>query len=78
MNAVFNMDIERQKIMSAFSQGARAILFVYDPRSKYPDAYASGLADMGAARVGSKMISLKLNEGSASCPDCFYYKKCCR
>ena len=65
LNSVFNMDIERPKIMSAFSQGAKAILCVYDPRNKYPDAYASGLADMGVGKVGTKMISLKLNESSA-------------
>jgi hypothetical protein len=64
IDAVFNMDVEREKIMLAFSKGARAILLVYDPRSKYPDAYASGLAEMGASRVGTKMISLKMNEGS--------------
>ena len=65
VNAVFNMDVEEQKIRLAFTKGARAILLVYDPRSKYPDAYASGLADLGASRVGSKMISLRINEGSA-------------
>ena len=65
INAVFNMDVESKKIMLAFSKGARAILLVYDPRSKYPDAYASGLADMVASRVGTKMMSLKMNEDSA-------------
>ena len=65
LNAVFNMEIERPKIMSAFRHGAKAILCVYDPRSKYADAYASGLADMGVGRVGTKIISLRLNESSA-------------
>ena len=65
LNAVFNMGIERPKIMAAFSQGAKAILCVYDPRNKYPDAYASGLADMGVGKVGTKMISAKLNESSS-------------
>jgi Zn-dependent M28 family amino/carboxypeptidase len=45
--------------------GARAILLVYDPRNKYPDAYASGLAEMFASSVGTKMISLKGNKDSA-------------
>jgi hypothetical protein len=65
VNAVLNMDVESKKIMLAFSKGARAILLVYDPRSKYPDAYASGLADIFPSRVGTKMLSLKMNEGSA-------------
>ena len=65
LNAVFNMEIERPKILSAFRQGAKAILCVYDPRSKFPDAYASGLADMGVGKVGTKILSLRLNESSA-------------
>ena len=65
LDAVFNMQLEQSKIMSAFSRGVKAILLVYDPRSKYPDAYASGLADMGAAQVGTKIISLRLDESSA-------------
>lgn len=65
LNSVFNMEIERRKILYAFMHGAKAILCAYDPRSIYPDAYASGLAEMGAAKVGTKVISLKLNESAA-------------
>jgi hypothetical protein len=65
LNSVFNMEIEKNKIMSAFRMGVKAILCVYDPRSKYADAYASGLADMGVGKVGTKMISLRMDESSA-------------
>jgi hypothetical protein len=65
LNSVFRIETERPKIMAAFSRGVRAILYVYDPRSKFSDAYASGLADMGASGVGTKVMSLKPFEGSS-------------
>ena len=65
LNSVFNIETERPKIMSAFTHGVKAVLYVYDPRGKYPDAYASGLADMGASRVGTRIMSLKAFEGSS-------------
>jgi hypothetical protein len=64
-NSVFNIETERPKIIWAFSQGVKAILYVYDPRSKYTDAYASGLAEMGVSGVGSKYMSLKAHEVSS-------------
>jgi hypothetical protein len=65
LDAIFNLEIERSKIISAVRQGVKAIVYVYDPRSKYPDAYASGLADMGMGKVGGKIISLRLDESDA-------------
>jgi hypothetical protein len=65
VNSVFNIDLERKKIMAAFGKQAKAVIYVYDPRSKYTDAYASGLADMGIARVGSKFMTLKIPENSS-------------
>lgn len=65
MNPVFNADLEGPKIISAYRMGARAILCVYDPRNRYPDAYSSGLEEIGVGTVGTKMFSLKINEESA-------------
>lgn len=65
LNSVISIETERPKIMSAFTHGVKAILYVYDPRSKFPDAYASGLADMGVSSVGSRIMSLKAFEGSS-------------
>ena len=65
MNFGINIKSEGPKIMATLHKGAKAILCVYDPRSKYADAYASGLADIGFERVGSKRLSLHLNEDSA-------------
>jgi hypothetical protein len=64
LNSVFDIETERSKIISAFIRGAKAILYVYDPGSKYRDAYESGLAEMGASAVGSRSMSLKPSEGS--------------
>jgi hypothetical protein len=64
LNSVLDMSLEGSKLRSAFQQGAKAVLYVYDPRSKYPDAYASGLADM-FSKVGTKMLSLLPYEGSS-------------
>jgi hypothetical protein len=58
LNSVFDMNLERIKLMSVFHQGAKVILYAYDPAGNFPDAYTSGLADMGADKVGSKMFSL--------------------
>jgi hypothetical protein len=58
-NLVFDERLESQKIGSVFSKGPKAILFVYDPKNKFPDAYASGLAGM----VGSKTVSQKGKAG---------------
>jgi hypothetical protein len=65
LNSILDLGIEKPKIISAFSKGAKVILFVYDPRNKYPDAYASGLGDIGFYRVGTKIISLKQSESAA-------------
>jgi Zn-dependent M28 family amino/carboxypeptidase len=58
VNPVFDSYLEGPKIMTAFREGARAILCVYEPGNKFTDAYKSGLADMGVPRVGSKTFSL--------------------
>ncbi len=58
VNPVFDSYLEGPKIMSAFKEGARAILCVYEPGNKFTDAYESGLADMGVPRVGSKTFRL--------------------
>jgi hypothetical protein len=44
-NMIFESEIEEPKLGSVFSQAPSAILYVYDPKSKFPDAYASGLMD---------------------------------
>jgi hypothetical protein len=64
LNNMFNIALEGPKIMSAFHHGAKAILIVYDPRSKYQDAYASGLSDIGAPSTGTKMYSLNIAENA--------------
>jgi hypothetical protein len=63
-NSVINIDIEQPKIIKALSMGVKTILYVYDPRSRFRDAYASGLADMGISRAGSRSMSLKPQESS--------------
>jgi len=65
LNSVIDMNLEEPKLMEVFKKGAKAILYVYDPTSKFPDAYASRLADMVAGRVGEKMFSFKNHENSA-------------
>lgn len=54
-NSVFDERLESQKMGSVFMKGPKAILFVYDPKNKFPDAYTSGLAGM----VGSKTVTQK-------------------
>jgi hypothetical protein len=65
LNSPINVDIERPKLISAFQKGVKAALMVYDPRGKFPDAYASGLADMGTSKIGTKMMTLDSFEGSS-------------
>lgn len=66
-NMVFDTRLEEPKLGSIISKEPKAILYVYDPKNKFPDAYASGLAEMAAGKVGTKMISLK-NKESFSAP----------
>jgi len=42
----FDESLEVPKMMSIIGGGAKAVLLVYDPVSKFQDAYASGLAGM--------------------------------
>ena len=58
-NAIFDNNLERQKLMTVFSKGPKAILYVYDPSNKYHDAYSSGLSGM----VGSGTVSIKGQPG---------------
>lgn len=58
-NAVFDNSLESKKLMTVFSKGPKAILFVYEPKNKFHDAYASGLSGM----VGSGSVSLKGQAG---------------
>jgi hypothetical protein len=58
LNAAFDINLERPKIMSVYHQGAKAILYVYDPEGKYHDAYTSGLAERGTGKVGTKIFSI--------------------
>jgi hypothetical protein len=57
-NPVFDINLERPKLISIYNHGAKAILFVYEPGGKFNDAYASGLAEMGAGSAGVKIFSL--------------------
>ncbi|MCE5347630.1 MAG: M20/M25/M40 family metallo-hydrolase [Bacteroidales bacterium] len=45
-NGVFDGEDESSKLGAVFHKGAKAILYVYDPKNKFPDAFASGLAEM--------------------------------
>ena len=54
-NPVFDQNLEGQKVRSVFPKGPKAILFVYDPKNKFPDAYASGIAGI----IGSRTVSQK-------------------
>jgi hypothetical protein len=64
-SSVFDMNLERTKLLSVFHKGAKVILYTYDPDSNFPDAYASGLTEMGAGKIGAKMFSLKDKEDVA-------------
>ena len=64
---MFNPNIEEQKLNSIFSRGAKAVLFVYNPKNKLSDVYRSGLAEMVPGRAGAKMVTIK-NNGKPS-PD---------
>ncbi|HUW93722.1 MAG TPA: M20/M25/M40 family metallo-hydrolase, partial [Bacteroidales bacterium] len=59
---MFNPEIEGQKLNSIFSKGAKAVMIVYNPESKFSDVYSSGLADMAPGRAGMKMVSAKRSE----------------
>jgi hypothetical protein len=59
VSPVFDSNLEGPKMESVFGRGPKAILYVYNPKNQFPDAYASGLVNMVAGTVGSKMISLK-------------------
>lgn len=59
MSQLFDIDVERPKLMSVFSKGAQAVIFVYNPENEFHDAYTSGLADIAAGKVGSKIITIK-------------------
>ena len=54
-NTIFNNELESKKLMTVFSKGPKAILYIYDPKSKFHDAYASGLTGM----IGSGSVSMK-------------------
>jgi hypothetical protein len=58
-NTIFDINLEQSKIISILSKESKAILYVYDPKNKFSDAYVSGLAEMAPARVGMKMVSIK-------------------
>ncbi len=66
LNSLFNIETEKPKLIWAFSQGVKAILYVYDPRSQLPDAYVSGLAELGASTIGSRSMSLQKSEESST------------
>jgi Zn-dependent M28 family amino/carboxypeptidase len=51
----FDESVEGLKIMSIVGGGAKAVLLVYDPASKFNDAYESGLANM----VSSDAVTFK-------------------
>ncbi|HPT20346.1 MAG TPA: M20/M25/M40 family metallo-hydrolase [Bacteroidales bacterium] len=60
-NGIFDNDLESSKIKYAIINGAKAILLVYDPKYKFPDAYASRLAEMAP----SETVSFKYQENES-------------
>ena len=65
-NSVINIEVEQSKIMSAVRGGIKAVLYVYDPRGKFPDAYSSGLAEIVGSGPGSRSMSLTQPENPPS------------
>ena len=57
----FNEAIEGIKIMSLIAGGAKAVLLVYDPKSRFKDAYASGLAEI----LSSSSVTYKDQRGGS-------------
>jgi hypothetical protein len=64
-NSVFDVNLERPKLISLYHHGAKAILLVYEPGGKFSDAYASGLIDLGTGIAGIKNFSLTGHEYAA-------------
>jgi hypothetical protein len=64
-NMLFDSEIEEPKMGFVFSRQPAAIIYVYDPASKYPDAYSSGLTDLVAGRPGEKILSLKSQQNNS-------------
>ena len=66
-NGLFDSETEEPKLGLVFSKEPGAIFYVYDPKSKFSDAYTSGLADMVAGQPGDKTFSVK-NQADNSVP----------
>ena len=64
-NTLFDSEIEEPKMGFVFSKQPAAIIYVYDPESKFPDAYKSGLTDLVAGRPGEKIFSLKSQQDNS-------------
>jgi hypothetical protein len=64
-NMIFDSGTEEPKLGSVFSRAPAAIFYVYDPKSKFPDAYASGLMDLAAGQPGDKSFTLKNQEDNS-------------
>jgi len=58
-NAMLRFEEEGLKIRYAYMHGAKGVICVYEPGNKFRDAYASGLAEMGASGPGTKIVKLK-------------------
>ena len=56
---IFDNSLESKKLMTVFSKGPKAILYIYDPKNKFHDAYTSGLSEM----TGSGSVSFKGQTG---------------
>ena len=58
---LFNENIEGIKIMSLIGGGAKAVLLVYDPKNRFKDAYASGLAEI----LSSNSVTFRNQRGGS-------------
>ncbi|MCX6333244.1 MAG: M20/M25/M40 family metallo-hydrolase [Bacteroidia bacterium] len=58
---VFSEQLESMKFASLMMRGPAAVLFVYDPKNSFRDAYASGMAEL----VGGNSMSFKGRQGNS-------------
>lgn len=59
-----DFSVENPKIMTLFGKNPKALLYAYNPKNRYADAYDSGLSDMiPGGKVGSRTISATEQSG---------------
>lgn len=61
-NGIFDYKKEFPKLGRIAKAGAKAILYVYDPKNKFPDVYTSGYVDL----IGAEILSTEVKPARTS------------